>query len=90
MRSLSFGFDDGSQQVYNDWKLEGHGKVDLTDAIKQSCNVYFWDMALNIWRNFGNTEEVHSSKYSKELGFSEKTNIDLRLKRLELFQIETF
>ncbi len=29
--SLSFGFDDGSQQVYNDWKLEGHGKVDLTD-----------------------------------------------------------
>ena len=23
--SLSFGFDDGSQQVYNDWKLEGHG-----------------------------------------------------------------
>ena len=36
--SLSFGFDDGSQQVYNDWKLEGHGKVDLREAIKQSCN----------------------------------------------------
>ena len=46
--SLSFGFDDGSQQVYNDWKLEGHGNVDLTDAIKQSCNVYFWDIALNL------------------------------------------
>ena len=76
--SLSFGFDDGSQQVYNDWKLEGHGKVDLTDAIKQSCNVYFWDIALNIWRKYGNTEgESILQEYSKELGFSKKTNVDL-------------
>ena len=28
--SLSFGFDDGSQQVYNDWKPEGHGKVEYS------------------------------------------------------------
>ena len=81
--SLSFGFDDGSQQVYNDWKLEGHGKVDLTDAIKQSCNVYFWDIALNIWRNFGNTEgESILQEYSKELGFSEKTNVDLPFEKV--------
>jgi len=76
--SLSFGFDDGSKQVYKDWKLEGHGKVDLTDAIKQSCNVYFWDIALNIWRKYGNTEgESILQEYSKELGFSKKTNVDL-------------
>jgi len=76
--SLSFGFDDGSQQVYNDWKPEGHGKVDLTEAIKQSCNVYFWDIALKIWRNFGNTEgESLLQDYSRKLGFSNKTNIDL-------------
>ena len=81
--SLSFGFDDGSQQVYNDWKLEGHGKVDLTDAIKQSCNVYFWDIALNIWRNFGNTEgESILQEYSRELGFSGKTNIDLPFEKV--------
>ena len=81
--SLSFGFDDGSQQVYNDWKLEGHGKVDLTDAIKQSCNVYFWDIALNIWRNFGNTEgESILQEYSKELGFSQKTNVDLPFEKV--------
>ena len=81
--SLSFGFVDGSQQVYNDWKLEGHGKVDLTDAIKQSCNVYFWDIALNIWRNFGNTEgESILQEYSKELGFSEKTNVDLPFEKV--------
>jgi penicillin-binding protein 2 len=81
--SLSFGFDDGSQQVYNDWKLEGHGKVDLSNAIKQSCNVYFWDIALNIWRNFGNTEgESILQEYSKELGFSEKTNVDLPFEKV--------
>ncbi len=81
--SLSFGFDDGSQQVYKDWKLEGHGKVNLTDAIKQSCNVYFWDIALNIWRNFGNTEgESILQEYSIELGFSEKTNIDLPFEKV--------
>ena len=81
--NLSFGFDDGSQQVYNDWKLEGHGKVDLTDAIRQSCNVYFWDIALNIWRNFGNTDgESILQKYSKELGFSKKTNVDLPFEKV--------
>jgi len=81
--SLSFGFDDGSQQVYNDWKLEGHGKVDLREAMKQSCNVYFWDIALKIWRNFGNTEaESVLQEYSKELGFSNKTNIDLPFEKV--------
>ena len=81
--SLSFGFDDGSQQVYNDWKLEGHGKVDLREAIKQSCNVYFWDIALKIWRNFGNTEsESVLQEYSRELGFSNKTNIDLPFEKV--------
>ena len=81
--SLSFGFDDGSQQVYNDWKLEGHGEVDLREAIKQSCNVYFWDIALKIWRDFGSTEaESVLQEYSKELGFSNKTNIDLPFEKV--------
>ena len=76
--NLSFGFDDGSKQVYNDWKLSGHGKVNLTSAITQSCNVYFWDIALTIWRKFGNTEgESKLQEYSRELGFGKVTNIDL-------------
>ena len=76
--NLSFGFDDGSKQIYNDWKLAGHGKVNLTSAITQSCNVYFWDIALTIWRNFGNEEgESILQEYARELGFGKKTNIDL-------------
>jgi penicillin-binding protein 2 len=76
--NLSFGFDDGSKQIYNDWKLSGHGKVNLTSAITQSCNVYFWDIALTIWRNFGNEEgESILQDYARELGFGKITNIDL-------------
>ena len=76
--SLSFGFDDGSKQVYQDWKPDGHGKVNLSQAMKQSCNVYFWDIALKIWRTFGNTDsEALLQEYSKQLGFSSLSNIDL-------------
>ena len=32
--SLAFGFNDGSQQVYNDWKDGGHGRVNLGASIK--------------------------------------------------------
>jgi len=76
--SLSFGFDDGSKQVYQDWKPDGHGKVNLSQAMKQSCNVYFWDIALKIWRTYGNTDsEALLQEYSKQLGFSSLSNIDL-------------
>tara|TARA_B110000459_G_C16587873_1_gene484624 strand:- start:99 stop:1880 length:1782 start_codon:yes stop_codon:yes gene_type:complete len=76
--SLAFGFDDGSQQVYNDWKEDGHGRVNLGSSIKQSCNVYFWDIALKIWREFeGTNSESILQKYAKNLGFGAITNIDL-------------
>ena len=75
---LSFSFIDGSQQVYNDWKEDGHGNVDLSSAIQQSCNVYFWDIALRIWRTYeGNPNESILQEYAKNLGFGELTGIDL-------------
>ena len=76
--SLVFGFNDGSQQVYNDWKEEGHGRVNLSSSIKESCNVYFWDIALKIWRDYeGTSSESILQEYAKSLGFGELTNIDL-------------
>ena len=75
---LSFSFVDGSQQVYNDWKEDGHGNVDLSTAIQQSCNVYFWDIALRIWRTYeGNPNESILQEYAKNLGFGELTGVDL-------------
>ena len=76
--NLSFSFTDGSQQVYNDWKQDGHGNVDLSSAIQQSCNVYFWDIALKIWRTYeGSSDESILQKYARNLGFGKITEIDL-------------
>ena len=33
---------------YRDWKPEGHGPVDLHDAIAQSCDVYFYEISVDI------------------------------------------
>ena len=36
------------ERRYRDWKKEGHGRVDLNDAIVQSCDVYFYDLAYRL------------------------------------------
>jgi len=33
---------------YRDWKPEGHGEVDLHTAISQSCDVYFYEISVDI------------------------------------------
>ena len=35
----------GSSHRYRDWKKEGHGSVDMHEAIAQSCDVYFYNVA---------------------------------------------
>ena len=32
-------------QTYHCWKKKGHGLVNLRDAIKQSCDTYFYEMS---------------------------------------------
>ncbi|SHH17297.1 penicillin-binding transpeptidase domain-containing protein [Thermosipho atlanticus] len=34
--------------TYNDWLLSGHGKTDLIKALRVSCNVYFYNLALKL------------------------------------------
>jgi len=55
---------------YRDWKPWGHGAVDLDDAITQSCDVYFYDLA----RTLG-IDKLHA--FLQYFGFGEKTGIDL-------------
>jgi penicillin-binding protein 2 len=52
------------------WVKTGHGEVDLTKAIYQSCDVFFYTLAerLGIGR---------ISKYATALGLGQKTGIDL-------------
>ena len=33
---------------YRDWKREGHGSVDLEDSVAQSCDVYYYRLAVTL------------------------------------------
>lgn len=52
------------------WRPEGHGRQNLIEGIKNSCNVYFYQLGIKIGlERFLET--------GTRLGFSEKTGIDL-------------
>jgi len=38
----------GSSHRFRDWKRSGHGSVSMDRAIAQSCDVYFYDLALKL------------------------------------------
>jgi len=56
---------------YRDWKKSGHGETDLTKAIVQSCDVYFYElsMALKIDR---------MTDFLGRFGLGQLTGIDIR------------
>ena len=55
---------------FNDWKRTGHGKVDVIEAIAQSCDVFFYDLAFNM-----GIDQIHDSLSFFQFG--KKTGIDL-------------
>lgn len=61
----------GVDHKYRDWKPSGHGRVDITKAIEQSCNVYFYNLAFRL----GITK---ISDWMERFGFGDYTGIDLR------------
>jgi penicillin-binding protein 2 len=58
------------ERFYRDWKREGHGRVDLKQAIAQSCDTYFYDLAFRM-----GVDEM--SKYLGYFGFGENRSYDL-------------
>ena len=62
----------------NDWKAEGHGLVNLGESLHQSCNLYYWSIALEIWQNRGvQWDEDLLQVWARSLGFGKVTGIDL-------------
>ncbi|WP_262313606.1 penicillin-binding transpeptidase domain-containing protein, partial [Klebsiella pneumoniae] len=59
---------EGRSRRYRDWKA--HGEVDLGDAITQSCDVMFYDLAMDL----GMTE---MARFLRKFGLGEPTGIDL-------------
>lgn len=55
---------------YRDWKRAGHGSVDLHSAIVESCDVYFYDLALTLGID-------HIYTFLEQFGFGKNTGVDI-------------
>jgi penicillin-binding protein 2 len=65
----SFNFP-GRSHLFRDWKKTGHGAVTLHDAIVQSCDVYFYRLAVQM--------EIDAMKnFLAPFGFGARTGVDL-------------
>ena len=60
----------GQTHRYRDWKREGHGLMDLHQAVVESCDVYFYRLAVNI-----GIDAIDSSL--RIFGFGAQTGIDI-------------
>lgn len=61
----------GDSHKYRDWKEHGHGFTTMDKAIVESCDVYFYDLALNL-----GIDLMHD--YLAHFGFGAPTGIDLK------------
>lgn len=65
---------DGSltlgRKVYNCWRKEGHGRVTLVRALRESCNIYFQKVAKRM-------DIDVMAKYANMLGLGRRTNVAL-------------
>ena len=59
-----------STHRYRDWKPQGHGSMDLHDAITQSCDVYFYEIS-----NAIGIDTMHD--YLSRFGLGSKSDIDV-------------
>lgn len=71
-RSFCIGYYqlEGDERRYRDWKREGHGHTDLSKAIVESCDVFFYELALEM-----GIDRIHS--YLSRFGLGQRTGIDL-------------
>jgi len=60
----------GRPERYRDWKRTGHGRVDLTQALAQSVNTYFYQLAVDM-----GIDRIHA--YLAQFGFGAVTGVDL-------------
>ena len=55
---------------YRDWKPAGHGEMNLHDALQQSCDVYFYELSVDI-----GIDRMHY--YLDQFGLGRKTGVDI-------------
>ena len=60
----------GSRHRFRDFKREGHGSMDMRNAVMQSCDVYFYRLA-----NTLGIQRIHDAM--ERMGFGQPTGIDV-------------
>lgn len=69
MFSCSGSFPVGRRR-FHCWSERGHGQQDIREAVKNSCNVFFYQLGLSLGVNT-------ISEYAFKFGFGKPTGIDL-------------
>lgn len=71
-RELCIGYFvlPNNERRYRDWKRRGHGYMNLRDSIAESCDVYFYKLALDM-----GIDRIHS--FLGGFGLGAETGIDL-------------
>ncbi len=71
--------DEGSPQVFRDWYYPAElGWLDIHGALEHSCNIYFYNLALGVWRNWRNTNREHVlQEMARSTGYGSFTGVDL-------------
>ncbi len=60
----------GNEHRYRDWKKEGHGEINLHAAITESCDVFFYMLAMEL-----GIDRIHAML--ADFGFGQPTGVDL-------------
>lgn len=66
----------GSPNFKNDWYAPRNlGWLDIHGALENSCNIFFWNVALGTHRHFPNANVIQ--EWAQQLGYGSQTGIDL-------------
>jgi penicillin-binding protein 2 len=74
----SYAIEDGGfyqlendERLYRDWKRDGHGEVDLRDAMIESCDTYFYEVSVK-------TGVDQISSFLAQFGFGRNMALDVQ------------
>ncbi|RKX53687.1 MAG: hypothetical protein DRP30_04000 [Thermotoga sp.] len=70
--------ESGRVYEYKDWIRYGHGNVDMVKALRVSCNVYFYNLGIDL-----GIDKLHH--LASKIGLMNKTGVDLPEERTGIY-----